>query len=87
MYGHVFETDSKKGQPARGINELIEIKKELQIPVYAIGGITPEKIRNIRQTNADGIAIMSGIFSADNPVAATKCLFDICKEESNENNF
>lgn len=87
LYGHVFDTDSKKGKPARGINELIEIKKELQIPVYAIGGITPEKIRNIRQTNADGIAIMSGIFSADNPVAAAKRLFDICKEESNENNF
>lgn len=87
LYGHVFETDSKKGRPARGIDELITIKKELQIPVYAIGGITPEKLNTIRQTKVDGIAVMSGIFTADNPVAAAKLLSEKCKEDCNEYKF
>lgn len=81
LYGHVFETDCKKGKKPRGIKELIEIKKVLQIPVYAIGGITEDKVATIRQTEVDGIAVMSGIFSADNPLIEAKRLFEKCKED------
>ncbi|RFU67520.1 thiazole tautomerase TenI [Peribacillus saganii] len=87
LYGHVFETNSKKGKPPRGTSELTKIKKTLQIPVYAIGGITPARIKEIHQTKADGIAIMSGIFSADNPAAAAERLLEICLGEKNEKNF
>lgn len=72
LYGHCFETNSKKGKIPNGIDLMIEMKKELHIPVYAIGGITVDRIDALRQVKADGIAVMSGIFSADNPYASTK---------------
>ena len=72
LYGHCFETNSKKGKIPNGIDPIIEMKKELHIPVYAIGGITVDRIDALRQVKADGIAVMSGIFSAENPFASTK---------------
>ncbi|MCF3944275.1 thiamine phosphate synthase [Oceanobacillus alkalisoli] len=67
IYGHCFETDSKKGIPPNGLENLIRIKKELEIPVYGIGGITLEKTAVMKETRADGIAVMSSIFQAAHP--------------------
>jgi thiazole tautomerase (transcriptional regulator TenI) len=72
LYGHCFETDSKKDIPPHGVEPIFQMKKELKIPVYAIGGITVEKIPTIKQTNADGIAVMSSIFQAGEPYSAAK---------------
>jgi thiazole tautomerase (transcriptional regulator TenI) len=57
------------------------MKKELHIPVYAIGGITPDRVKEIRQTKADGIAIMSGIFSSSDPLASAIQFYERCKEQ------
>jgi thiazole tautomerase (transcriptional regulator TenI) len=72
LYGHCFETNSKKGKIPNGMDPIIEMKEELHIPVYAIGGITVDRIEALRQVKADGIAVMSGIFSAENPFALTR---------------
>ena len=66
LYGHCFETNSKRGLAPNGINTISELKKELEIPVYAIGGITPTRVEVLQTLKADGIAVMSGIFSAKN---------------------
>lgn len=67
LYGHLFQTNSKKGVPPRGLAELTEIAKRLTIPITAIGGITPNHTAEIFGTGATGIAIMSGILSAAKP--------------------
>jgi thiazole tautomerase (transcriptional regulator TenI) len=67
LFGHVFETASKKGKKPNGIKPLLEIKKQLRIPVYAIGGITSDKLSVLKETGADGIAVMSGIFQSEDP--------------------
>ena len=72
LYGHCFETNSKKGLAPNGIQTLVEMKKELSIPVYAIGGITEYELIALQQVKADGIAVMSGIFSAKNPKESAK---------------
>lgn len=84
LYGHCFETNSKKGKPANGTNKIVELKRDLQIPVYAIGGITTERVKAMQQTNADGIAVMSGIFSARNPLASALHFNETCKEKTYE---
>ncbi|MNW22179.1 Regulatory protein TenI [compost metagenome] len=40
------------------------------ILVIAIGGVTPQRVKDIIQAGASGIAIMSGIMNAADPVAA-----------------
>ncbi|WP_191273993.1 thiazole tautomerase TenI [Neobacillus kokaensis] len=77
MYGHVFETNCKAGLAPRGLEELHKIKERLSIPVFAIGGITPDRMNEIK---VDGIAVMSGIFSAENPAEAARDYSEKCKE-------
>ena len=77
LYGHCFETNSKKGKAPNGIEPMLEMIEELRIPVYAIGGITLNHIDALQQVRADGIAVMSGIFSAENPITATKQYFEV----------
>lgn len=72
LYGHCFETDSKKGTKPNGITQLDQIKTLVSTPVFAIGGISVNRLTEMRQTKADGIAAMSGIFSATSPLAAAK---------------
>jgi thiazole tautomerase (transcriptional regulator TenI) len=72
LYGHCFETNSKQGLPPNGVELLLQMKKELNIPVYAIGGITLETLPSIQAIEADGVAIMSSIFAANEPYSITK---------------
>jgi thiazole tautomerase (transcriptional regulator TenI) len=72
LYGHVFDSSSKKGLHPRGLKELAMIKQAVNIPVLAIGGITPENTQEVLQTNADGIAVMSGIIQSKDPLTAVK---------------
>ena len=59
--GHIFETDCKKGVPPRGIPFLKKICDNAAIPVYAIGGITVERLSEIRQAGAAGACMMSSV--------------------------
>lgn len=57
--GHIFATDCKRGVPPRGIAFLEEICDSVTMPVYAIGGICPENLPEIKKTNAAGACMMS----------------------------
>jgi len=72
LYGHIFETTSKPGLPAKGLTELRNITKNASIPVIAIGGIKPHNIRKVIEAGVAGVAIMSGILEARNPLEAVK---------------
>lgn len=58
--GHIFETDCKKGVPPRGIKFLTEIIENVEIPVYAIGGINSDNESSVYECGASGVCIMSG---------------------------
>ena len=63
--GHIYETDCKKGLPGRGIGFLKQICETVSIPVYAIGGISAENIREIKNAGAAGGCIMSGMMQCE----------------------
>lgn len=64
IYGHVFKTDCKKGVKPRGLKELSKICEKVKVPVYAIGGITCENYKDVLETNASGVAIMSSLMQS-----------------------
>lgn len=64
--GHIFSTDCKKGIPPKGIELLHTLKSEIHIPVFALGGITPQNYRFAINAGADGICIMSGFMQCKN---------------------
>lgn len=59
FYGHVFATECKKGVPPRGLKGLSEICGLARIPVYAIGGISPENASLAVEAGASGVCVMS----------------------------
>ena len=68
--GHIFETDCKPGLPARGLDFLESVVEETYIPVYAIGGITPEnvqKVKNVEAIGLAGVCIMSSAMTCEDP--------------------
>lgn len=64
--GHIFATDCKKDLKPRGIDFLREICNTVNIPVFAIGGITPQNAPLIFNSGASGICLMSSIMKAEN---------------------
>lgn len=72
IYGHVFKTDCKKDIPPRGIEEIQELSKKIDIPIIGIGGIDQSNFQTVLDSGAKGIAIMSTLMKAENPKAFIK---------------
>lgn len=80
MYGHIFSTGSKPGIPPRGLNELQRVASAIAIPVIAIGGIAPENAAEVLTAGAAGVAVLSGVLEAKNPLEAARKYSSILQE-------
>jgi len=58
--GHIFETGCKEGIKPRGLGFLKKICNQVDIPVYAIGGINMENAVSCIEAGAKGVCMMSG---------------------------
>lgn len=58
--GNIYPTDCKAGLPGRGLDFLAQVCSIATIPVYAIGGVTPEKMPELLMAGASGGCMMSG---------------------------
>ena len=77
-YGPVYETPSKRPYgPPQGLERLAEVARGLRIPVIAIGGITPERVKEVREAGARGVAAISFILAADSPADATRRFLEV----------
>ena len=65
---HIFATDCKKGLQPRGLGFLKDVCESVSIPVYAIGGISPENIDMVRKCGAGGACVMSGFMECADPL-------------------
>ncbi len=73
VFGPVFDTPSKRPfGPPQGLDALAKVVESVRIPVLAIGGITPERVAEVRAIGAVGVAAISAILGADSPADATK---------------
>ena len=63
--GHIYDTDCKKGLPGRGLKFLKNVCESVKFPVYAIGGISSENIKEVKNAGAKGICVMSGVMMCE----------------------
>ena len=62
--GNVYETACKPGLAARGLPFLKSVCKAVPVPVYAIGGITPERLPEVLAAGAAGACMRSALTHA-----------------------
>ncbi len=63
--GPIFPSKTKSADYTVGLDELREIKKNVHIPVVAIGGIDQNNLAVVLKTKIDGIAVSYALFSGD----------------------
>ncbi|WP_233879400.1 thiazole tautomerase TenI [Virgibacillus halodenitrificans] len=72
VYGHIFETASKPDLEPKGVGSLQHVARQVSIPVIAIGGIRPKNVPNVLGQGASGVAVLSGILLAKDPLKAAQ---------------
>lgn len=75
VFGPVYFTPSKAafGAP-QGVAELKKIVAITHLPVYAIGGIKPDNITEVRSAGVKGVALISAIIEAPKPKEAAETI-------------
>jgi thiamine-phosphate pyrophosphorylase len=73
VFGPVYDTPSERRDGApQGVVRLRETARAVRIPVVAIGGITPERVGEVIEAGAHGVAVISAILAAPSSASATR---------------
>ena len=70
--GPVYESSTKVFTQFPGLSYLREVEAEIEIPAFAIGGITEERLEEVLQTGINRIAMSSALLNTVNGVASIK---------------
>ena len=73
VLGPIYDTPSKRhfGSPL-GLAVLDEVHQHCHLPTYAIGGVTPDRISEIRRHGAYGAAVISSILESSSVSSVTQ---------------
>jgi thiamine-phosphate pyrophosphorylase len=75
--GPCFTTTTKPGLPAPlGVAGLRAVTEAVDIPVIAIAGVTPARVRELLDAGAYGVAVIGAVSDAPDPRAAVAAFLD-----------
>ena len=63
-FGAMFPTSTKPNAPRATLELLKKAKREIQIPIVAIGGITVNNAHDVIKTGIDAIAVITSLYEA-----------------------
>jgi thiamine-phosphate pyrophosphorylase len=72
VVGTLFATPTHPGQPTRGTALLAEVLASCELPLVAIGGVTPARAAQVRAAGAYGVAVLGGVWNSSDPAAAVR---------------
>lgn len=78
--GSIFITSTKLDAQAVSLETLRAICEAVSIPVVAIGGIKTDNLLQLKGTGVDGVAVVSGIFAAEDIRRSTEALLELAGE-------
>ena len=65
VLGPIYDTPSKRSYgPPLGLETLKTACQQCAIPIYAIGGITPKRTKEVKDVGAYGVAVISAILES-----------------------
>jgi thiamine-phosphate pyrophosphorylase len=78
--GPIYETPSKLkyGKPI-GVDTLRRVKSAVSIPVFGIGGIKLDRVQEVMEAGADGVALISAILAAQDIKGTTEKFMRLLK--------
>ncbi len=77
-YSPIYRTASKPGYgPVVGVEHLAEMAESVKLPVFALGGITPDRVDECLTAGAFGVAVMSGVMSPANAGELARRYLDV----------
>jgi len=78
FFSPIFASPSKPGYVGVGVEELREFCARMgnDVPVYAVGGLTPERVGPCLEAGAYGAAVLSGILHQDDFGSAAEAFLD-----------
>src|SRR3954452_175941 len=74
--GPIWETPTKEGRPAAGLELIREAAQIAEKPWFAIGGIDTENVDEVVAAGAEGLCVAGPTRAAADPRAAATALFD-----------
>ncbi len=78
--GPVFPTPSKDdAAPPIGLEGVAAVRKAVDVPIVAIGGITIDNIEGVVRAGSDGIAVISAVASAPDMVNAARTITEMIR--------
>ncbi len=72
--GPVYETPTKAGKLAAGLEYVSYVAAKAPLPWFAIGGIDAANLREVLAAGAERVAVVRAIMTAADPAAATRAL-------------
>ena len=75
VVGPVYPSATHPDRPALGLARLREIAAlDAELPVIAIGGITPQRVRPVRDAGAHGVAAIRALWDDNDPGVAARTM-------------
>lgn len=73
VLGPIFETPSKRAfGPPIGLRELERARMRCRAPLFGIGGITKDRVRDVRKAGAHGVAVVGSVMAAEDVERASR---------------
>jgi len=74
VFGAVYATPSHPDSLPAGLPALAQVASAVSVPVYAIGGITPERVAACLEAGAAGVAVIRAVWASTDPAGAVRAL-------------
>lgn len=72
LVGTIYRSGSHPEQAAAGVDLIRQAAQVCAIPIVAIGGVTAARIPELRAAGAYGVAVISAVWDAPDPVQAAR---------------
>ncbi len=83
-FGSFFPSPTKPAAPRASVDLLHAAARVIQVPLVAIGGITPANAPQLLDAGADSLAVLSALFDAPDIRAAAHALNQLFETESEQ---
>jgi thiamine-phosphate pyrophosphorylase len=81
VFGTIFPSATHPGEPTAGVEGLRRTASHVTLPLIAIGGMTPDRVGEVRAAGGHGIAVLGGVWHADRPEDAAAAFHLKIEEE------